>query len=455
MGERSQQTINTLIFENTSSWGLLRKMSIPSVVTTLVMLLYNMADVFFVGQTGDSMQVAAVSLCAPMFSMLSALGMLFGNGGGIRCAALYGEGNVKQIKNVSSFCCWGAILTGVVISCGILVAKMPLLKLLGASEQTVEFAGDYLGIMAFGAPLMMFCQSFSSLLRADGRVKGPMYGNIIGSAINIVLDPIFILVFGWGVRGAAIATVIANAVNFAYLLWLVKRKPDFSINIKNIRLRWNTTGAVLLLGLPMAISALLSSFSGVLSNNILSGYGDVFLAANGVASKLRMMITMIGMGVCMGIQPAISYYTGARAHEKLMGLIKSTALTNVMVGSFISVFCILMRDPIIAIFLDDPAVIRYGRQMVLGSMVSGPIQGIYQLCTSFLQGTGNVFLATGMAICAQVVYTPTLLLCNLVSGFDGLVFASSISTLICTLIGVAASLFCIKKLRKKKEDTTI
>lgn len=123
MERKSQQNINTLIFDNTSSWGLLWKMSIPSVVTTLIMLIYNMADVFFVGQMDDSMQVAAISLCAPVFSMLSALGMLFGIGGSIRCATLYGEGKREQIRSISAFCFWGAILTGILISCGILLAK--------------------------------------------------------------------------------------------------------------------------------------------------------------------------------------------------------------------------------------------------------------------------------------------------------------------------------------------
>lgn len=454
MERKSQQNINTLIFDNTSSWGLLWKMSIPSVVTTLIMLIYNMADVFFVGQMDDSMQVAAVSLCAPVFSMLSALGMLFGIGGSIRCATLYGEGKREQIRSISAFCFWGAILTGILISCGILLAKIPFLKLLGASEQTLEYADGYLSIMVSGAPLMMFCQSFSSLLRADGQVKDSMYGSIIGSLTNIVLDPIFILAFGWGVRGAAIATVLANVVNGVYLLLIIKNRPDFSINPKHICFQWSKTGAVLLLGFPMVISTLLNGFSGVMSNNILAGYGDVFLAANGVTSKLRLIVSMVVMGICMGIQPAISYYYGARDHKKMSNLIKSTAMTTIIIGSCISILCILMKDSVIAVFIDDKSVIQYGRQMVVGGMVSGPIQGIFQLCTSFLQGTGNVLLATGMAICRQVVFIPILILSNMLFGFDGLVFASSIATFVCTIIGVSACFLWFRKLRALRARTS-
>ena len=452
MEGNSQKTANTLVFDNTSAWRLLWKMSIPSVITTLVMLVYNMADVFFIGQTNDSMQVAAVSLCGPVFSMLSALGMLLGNGGLIRGATLFGEGKKDQVRSVSAFCFWGAVFTGVLVSLGILVAKNSILRLLGASEQTVGFAGSYLSIMACGAPLMMFCQSFSSLLRADGRVKEPMYGNIIGTVTNIVLDPIFILVFGWGVSGAAIATVVANAINAIYLLWLVNNKPVFSINPRDIRFKWDSTGAVLILGFPMAISTLLTSFSGVLNNNILASYGDVFIAANGVASKLRMVVNMIVMGICMGIQPAISYYHGAREHKKMSLLLKSTALTTVIIGSIIAALNILMRDTLVSIFIDDPDVIRYGRQMVTCSMLSGPFQGIYQLSTTFLQATGNFILATGMAILRQVVFVPILLLCNLMFGFDGLVFSSSISTILCTLIGVAVCFIWIKKIRTQNPD---
>jgi len=426
-----------MVFDNSNSWQLLIKMSVPSVVTTMVMMVYNLADVFFIGQTGDSLQVAAVSLCTPFFSLMSGLGMLFGHGGCIRCATLLGEKRYEDVRSVSALCFWAPVFAGGLMTVVMALCKPWALSVLGASSQTAGYAGGYLGIMIAGLPITMFCQAVSSLLRSDGMVRQPMYGNIMGSLINILLDPIFILVLGWGVRGAAIATVIANAANAFYLIMLVRRKRDvFSMDPREIRFTWDLTAGTLALGVPMMLSTLMSSFSGVINNHFLSGYGDLYLAANGVSSKLRMIVTMLVMGVCIGIQPAISYYHGAKERAKLKNLLCSTAVTTTVIGVILSILFYVFRDKVIALFIEDDEVIRYGRQMILGCMISGPVQGIYQLCTSYLQGTGSVALSSVLAVSRQALHIPILIVANAVFGFMGLVFSPSVSTYLCVCIGL-------------------
>ena len=434
------------VFDNTPPLRLLVKLSVPSVLTTMIMLLYNLADTYFVGQTGDRLQVAAVALCGPVFSLISGLGMLFGNGGSIRCSILLGEGKTDRVRSVFAFCCWGTLITGVVLAAGMLIAQHPLLTLLGASADTYLYAQGYLIIMISGVPLMMFAQAISSVLRADGQVKGPMYGNILSSVTNIVLDPLFILVLNWGVKGAAFATVLANGVNCIYLMFLIRKRPDyFSMNIRNIRWVWEDTGGALLLGVPMMVSTLLTSFSGVLTNGFLAGYGDLFLAANGVSSKLRMVITMLIMGVCMGIQPGISYYFGAKQRKKLDALLGVTGTVSVIIGSVLAVVFFVFRDALVATFIDDPEVIIYGGQMVLGCVVSGPVQGIYQLSTNYLQGTGSVTSATTLAVLRQALHIPIMIAANHLFGFLGLVYSASVATFLCAFIGLA---MCAHKKRK-------
>ncbi|MBR3178691.1 MAG: MATE family efflux transporter [Clostridia bacterium] len=434
------------VFETDRTWRLLLQLSIPSVLTTLIMLLYNLADVFFIGQLQDRTQVAAVSLCSPIFSLVSSLGMLFGNGGCIRCASLLGKKDHDSVRSVSSFCFWGGLVTGVLLSFCMTLFLSRTLTLLGASEQTGTPARGYLSVMVSGIPLMLFCQSISALLRSDGEVRMPMYGNMIGSVSNILLDPLLILVMGRGVRGAAEATIIANALNALWLIMLLYRKRGlFSVSLKDLKLRWDVTGGVLLLGLPMMINTLLTSFSGVLNNRFLTGYGDLFLAANGVSSKLRMILSMLIMGICLGIQPAISYYHGAKDRARMKNILRVTLLCTTAIGIALSIGFYVFRDGLISLFINDPEVIKYGSIMVIGSMIAGPLHGILQLSISYLQGTGSVTMATGFSLFRQLIHILLLALMNAAFGFMGLVFSSSATTFVCAATGVV---LCAVQIRK-------
>ncbi len=442
---------DTSIFETDRPYLLLWKLSVPSVLTTLIMMLYNLADVFFIGQLNDPLQVAAVSLCSPVFSFLSAVGMLFGNGGCIRCATLLGEKRRDAVRAVSSFCFWSVLLTGILISVLMTVFLPQALLLLGASDSTYEPAGGYLSVMALGIPLMLFCQALSALLRADGDVKPPMYGNMIGSVSNILLDPLFILFLKRGVRGAAEATVIANALNAAWLVILLIRKRSlFSVRPKEIRFRWDVTGGALLLGLPMMVNTLLTSFSGVLNNRFLTGYGDLFLAANGVSSKLRMILSLLIMGICMGIQPAISFYHGARDHGRMKRILTAALLVTTALGTVLAAGFALFRNQMVAVFIRDPEVVQYGSVMVAASMLAGPVHGLLQLCISYLQGTGRVTVATLFSLFRQFVHIALLAAMNTAFGFMGLVFSAPATTYVCALFGVA---LCLWQFRKTMQET--
>ena len=449
---KSGRAIQSTVFETNRPWRLLLTLSIPSVLTTLIMLLYNMADVFFVGQLNDRMQVAAVSLCSPIFSLVSAVGMLFGNGGSIRCATLLGEQKREQVRAASAFCFWGVIVMGTLLSVGMLLFLPRVLSLLGASENTFAPARSYLTVMACGIPLMLFCQSMSALLRADGEVRAPMYGNMIGSLSNIILDPLFILLLGRGVRGAAEVTVIANILNAAWLVGLLYRKRGlFSVSPRDIRFIWDLTGAVLLLGLPMMVNTLLTSFSGVINNRFLTQYGDLFLAANGVSSKLRMVVYMLIMGVCMGIQPAISYYHGAKDRDRMRRILRVALLSTTAIGILLSVAGAVFRNPLIALFINDAEVIRYGSVMVLGSLAGGPFQGVLQLSIVYLQGTGNVSAATGFVVFRQIAHLLLLVGMNVLFGFIGLVFSASATTILCAATGV---LLCRRQIVNARTNMT-
>ena len=199
---------NKYLFEEAPIPKAVATMAIPTMISMLVVVIYNMADTFFIGQTGDPMQVAAVSLATPVFMVFMALGNLFGIGGSSAISRALGEKNAERAKQISSFCCYGSLGLGIIMAALFILGMDIILKMIGASENTVVYAREYLSYISFGGPFIMFGTAFGNILRGEGASKESMIGNLIGTFTNIILDPIMILVFGWGVAGAAIATVI-------------------------------------------------------------------------------------------------------------------------------------------------------------------------------------------------------------------------------------------------------
>ncbi len=445
---------NEEIMQKAKMGKLLTRMCIPTIVVMLVIVIYNMADIFFIGKTGDLNQVAAVSLAGPFFSVLQGIGTLLGGGGTIAVSIALGKKEIGRIKNITSFCCYALLLIGAVVAVVVNILAYPIAIRLGATENILDFTVTYIRIIAIGSPVILFANVFGNIVRADGSAKESMIGNIAGTIVNVVLDPILILVFQMGVQGAAIATVIGNIASCIYLMFHICRKQkQFSLQLKDFVVKNRILIDVVTLGIPMATSTVLMSFSSIFVNKLLIGYGDVVIAAHGVASKVGMLLGMIAMGICMGVQPAISYCFGAGNIKRMVKIIKSTAILNVVIGSVLTIICVIFRNEIVASFINDEALLVYGRKMVIGGLVTGPICGIYQLCTTFLQATGKVPYATVVSILRQgLMYIPVIMIMNIVFGLNGLIFAGAVSDIASIIIALILSLIWYKKINNKKEN---
>ena len=225
--------VNKELFEDAPIPKAVAQMAIPTIITMLVVVIYNMADTFFIGQTGNKLEVAAVSLATPVFMVLMALGNLFGVGGSSAISRSLGEGNVKKAKQLTAFCCYGSLGLGVIMFLLYWLGMEPLLHIIGASAATIGYSRDYLTLIALGAPFVMFSSAFGSLLRGEGAARESMIGNMIGTVTNIVLDPIFILGLNTGVKGAAVATVLGNMAACGYYLsFYLRKKSSLSIHPK-------------------------------------------------------------------------------------------------------------------------------------------------------------------------------------------------------------------------------
>ena len=293
------------------------KMAIPSVISSLVTVVYNMADTFFVGQTGDALQVAAVSLTNPIFILFMAFANMFGMGGSAAASMALGQKNEKRVRQVSAFATYASLIVGVLFAVILLVFTGPILSLFGADAQTYEYARGYTVYVAVGAPFIIWSAAASFVVRAEGASREAMIGSMIGTIANIVLDPIFISGFGMGAAGAAIATTIGNLMASAYYLWyFLRRSKVMSLRPKDFTCREGILKGVCSTGLPTAIFSAFMSVSTIVLNQILVAYGNDPVAAIGIVFKANMFITFLQMGLANGIQPLLGYSYGAGSMKR-------------------------------------------------------------------------------------------------------------------------------------------
>ena len=317
---------NTLVFTDYSVPKAVGTLAIPSMLGMLINVIYNLADTFFVGQTGDKNQVAAVSVAMPVFLFFLAVGNLFGVGGCAYISRSLGEGKKEKIKSISSFCIYIGIIVAVVLSAIFIAFKRPILYLVGASDFTIDFACDYMFWIALGGVFSVTSIVACNLVRGEGAAKESMIGMVIGQVINIILDPIFILApgnklfgitlpfgFDMGVKGAAIATVIGNIASVLYfIVYFMRGKSILSISPKRFSAKDGIVKGVVSVGLPASLNNLLMSLSNIVVNIFLAKYGDNAVAAMGVAMKANMLVVMLQIGLAQGIQPLVGYCYGAK-----------------------------------------------------------------------------------------------------------------------------------------------
>ena len=264
-----------------------------------------------------------------------------------------------------------------------------------------------------------------------------MIGSMAATLVNILLDPLFILVMDMGVAGAAVATVFGNLTGTLYYVYFMHKKAvvlnmDVCLAKENCKMLFS----ILALGMPNALSSILSGFASTFSNRLLGRYGTDAIAAMAAAGKTTMLIAMIQMGICMGIQPLLAYNYGARDILRLKEALQKVSILTVGVGVVTGGLCYLCRHQIISMFIKDAAVAGIGEGMVLFLVIASPVIGIYYLSTNFVQASGNAFLATVMSLLRQgVLLIPLLYLLHEFMGMSGIAAAHMAADLLSVVIG--------------------
>lgn len=389
---------------------------IPSIISMIMVLVYNLADTFFIGQTKNAYMVAAVSIATPAFLIFMAVGMLFGVGGTSLISRLLGEGKAEKAKHVSAFCFWTGLGVGIIGMLIIWIFLDPICRMIGASADTMQYTRDYLSIIAIGIPFVVVSNSFSNIIRSEGKANKAMMGMILGNMTNIVLDPVMILGFGWDVKGAAIATVLGNIVGAVfYVSHLLSKKSMLSISPKNYQVSDHVATGVLMIGIPASLNSMLMSCSNIIINNLMKDFDDMAVAGLGVAMKVNMIAVMLLIGLGTGIQPVLGYCYGAGNKKRFLAVLRFSMLLAVGMSLVMTVVCYFGAGPMVKAFLDDQNAYGYGMLFARTLILSGPVIGVLFVLINTLQAMGAALPSLILSISRQgLLYIPILYTFNVI-----------------------------------------
>ncbi len=414
------------------------KMALPVVLSMLVSLVYNMVDTWFIAQTQNTALVAGVSLCAPMFTLMVAMGDIFGLGGSSLISRLLGQGQEQRVRHVSAFCSYGAILWGVFVGAMMLLFRQPILTLLGAKSDTMDSAMAYYCYLALGAPAIIFTLVPSNILRTEGMAVASMVGSITGALVNIVLDPIFIFGLNMGAGGAALATVLSNVVSAVlFIVLLCTKSQRLSMRLRDCSVQGMELREILVIGFPASITNLMQSFAMTLTNRFLLPYGTENVAALGIALKVNMIVMLIMVGFAFGAQPLLGYNYGANNRERLRGILKFDILVELVFSVVMTVLFLTAAPHIIRIFMTDDGVVQAGGTILRCMVVTMPLMGIILVCTTLFQAAGKAMPAFLLSISRQGV---ALLICmvvlSAVFGFYGVILAQAAADVLSAVLAL-------------------
>lgn len=443
----------TQLFESTPVPKAVITLAVPTVISSLVMVIYNLADTYFVGMLNDPVQNAAVTLAAPVLLAFNAINNLFGVGSSSMMSRALGQKDYDTVSKSSAFGFYCAIICGLLFSAGCTVFRSPLLRLLGADASNAAQTAAYLKwTTTFGAMPAILNVVFAYLVRAEGSSFHASLGTMSGCLLNIALDPVFILPWGlnMGAAGAGLATFISNctACLYFFAFMLVKRgKTYVCINPRKFGFYKNIVGRIFNVGIPASIQNLLNVTGMTVLNNFISAYNNDAIAAMGISQKINMIPMYICMGISQGIMPLIgyNYSSGNRARMK-KALLFSARLSIIFITAAASMYFIFAGG-LIKLFMNNDSVVGYGTAFLRGMCFGLPFLAMDFLAVGVFQACGMGIKALAFAIMRKILLEiPALYILNRLFPLYGLAYAQLCAEFI---LAIAAVITLTRILKKK------
>lgn len=365
------------LFENTSIKRAYFILALPVVMSMAVTIIYNMVDTFFVAKTGNPNLVAGVSQGAPIFTLMIAIGDIFGLGGSSVISRLFGERRDKTARYVSGYCFYASIVCGLVVTALMFIFQTPVLHMLGASPATWKYAREYYLVIAGGATFIIFGLSPNNILRTEGLATQAMIASITGTGINVILNPIFIFNCGLGAAGSALATVVSNVIADVLMVYYLRTKSKkLTTSIHETRISGKLQREIYAIGIPASVTNIMVTFATALTNRYLITYGANSVAAMGIAMKVNTVIVMVMVGFAFGAQPLIGYTYGARDERRFKETLWFDLSVVAGLAIVLTVLMMILAPQIIRLFMRDPEIVREGTGMLRWLASSTTIAGI-------------------------------------------------------------------------------
>lgn len=440
---------NLYVLEQTPVSRAILHLALPSVLSMLVNIVYNLTDTFFIGKLHDPALVAAVSISLPVFTFQMALAGIFGVGGASFLSRLLGKKDYQQARETTSTAVFSAFVLSLLVAVGGILAIPLFLKATGASGPTAEAASQYLLWILIGSPFVMLKFAMVQLVRGEGGAHQAMYGLFIGTGANIVLDPILIFGLNMGVTGAAVATVIGQGLGMCYYIWYYHSKHAVAApSLKYLHLRWNIYRSILLIGIPASLSQIMMGIGNTISFNLASAYGVASVAALGVASRVFTIPIFVFIGVSIGVQALIGFNYGAGNFLRMKKAIGTAILINLGLGVIFTLLFAIFPRQAIGMFIKNPEIVETGRQVLGAYVFAIPLAGVSMILMNSLQAMGKALPAFIVSISRQgLFYIPAILALNKFFGFGGLIFAMPLADALTTML---SGFFVVTILRRIK-----
>ncbi|MBQ9828190.1 MAG: MATE family efflux transporter [Lachnospiraceae bacterium] len=430
------------IFETMSSPRALSIMALPTIASQIIVLVYNIADTWFIGRTNDPHMVGASSLVLTVYFALAAMSNLFGVGGSSLMVRLMGQQKKEDAGRVASYTVAMSFAAAVVFSVLCLIFHDPLLHLLGANENTYEYAWQYLLFaVIIGSVPTVLSMSMPQLLRNAGYSKEAGIGVGMGGILNIALDPLFMFVIlteGYEVMGAAIATMLSNVVSFIYFIIMFRKVREHSVLRlpKRIeKLEKDHRSSFYSVGVPAAMAIFMMDLVNIIINRLTVAYGDEALAGMGIVLKVERLPMNIGLGICLGMVPLVAYNSTAKNFKRMDGFFSAARVAILAVAFVCTALFWFFAESIVGAFIKDPATVGFGIRILKGRCFDIPFMLLGYHIVNFMTATGRGKYSFLLSIIRHaLLIVPILFLFNHLFALDGVIWAQTVADAISIVI---------------------
>jgi len=434
---------------------LLLQYAIPAIVAMTAASLYNIVDSIFIGQGVGPLAISGLAITFPFMNLSTAFGAAVGVGASTFISMKLGQKDYKTAESILGNTVTLNLIIGIAFSVVCLLFLGPILKFFGASEATLPYARDYMMIILVGNVFSHMYFGMNAVLRAAGKPRQAMYATIVTVVMNTMLDYVFIMLFGWGIQGAAYATVLAQVIALIWQLRIFSNKQELLHFERGIyRLRSELVRNIIGVGISPFAMNVCACVVVIFINQQLVRYGsDLDVGAYGIANKVSFVFLMFVLGVNQGMQPIVGYNYGAQKIDRMIQVVKLSIIAATLIMTTGWLIAMFMPYYCARLFTKDPTLIQLGMKAIRISMVLFPLIGSQMVITFFFQSIGKVRVSIFLSLSRQLIFLlPALAVFPLFRGIDGVWYAMPFADGFAAFIATVIMLFNVKKFKKQHKE---